>query len=305
MGTTHVVRGEEWLPSLPKHLQLFRYLGFKPPKYMHIAQIMHLDENGNKKKLSKRDMGANLNDYERLGYSASAVTEYVMTLLNSNFEEWRMANPEKSYLVFPFSIKKMASAGCLFDFDKLNDVSKNVLARMTAEEIYDATLSWAKKYSPAFASRLSEDPDYARRFFAIGRGGKKPRKDFATFAEAEKFFSFFYDDSFALEDKISDFFDKESVRNCLEDFLKSYDPSCDGTVWFENVKAVAEKNGYCSDMKLYKADPSRYKGNVGDVSGFLRIAVTGRSNSPDLYTVMQILGSEKVKKRITSLLSSL
>ena len=187
MGTTHVIRGEEWLPSLPKHLQLFEYLGFKPPKYMHIAQIMKLDENGNKKKLSKRDMGANMDDYTKMGYAPEAVCEYIMTLLNSNYEEWHMQNPDKSYKEFPFSIKKMSVSGCLFDFNKLNDVSKNVISRMDAEYVTQKVTEWALKYDVEFGKILSSDQTYAQKIFAIGRGGKKPRKDLATWADAKSY----------------------------------------------------------------------------------------------------------------------
>ena len=167
MGTTHVIRGEEWLPSLAKHLQLFRYLGFKTPKYMHIAQIMRLDEEGNKKKLSKRDMGANMDDYTRLGYCPEAVCEYVMTLLNSNYEEWRMQNPEKSYRDFPFNIKKMSVSGCLFDFQKLNDVSKNVISKMDAKTVTERVTAWAQEYDPDFGAALREAAENGVKILAM------------------------------------------------------------------------------------------------------------------------------------------
>ena len=192
MGTTHVIRGEEWLPSLAKHIMLFRYLGFRLPKYMHIAQIMRLDENGNKKKLSKRDMGANMDDYSRMGYAPACVCEYIMTLLNSNYEEWHMQNPEKAYTEFPFNIKKMSSSGCLFDFSKLNDVSKNIISRMSAEEVTSQVTEWALEYDPAFGKQLAENPAYTTAIFAIGRSGKKPRKDLATWADAKPYMGFFF-----------------------------------------------------------------------------------------------------------------
>ena len=305
MGTTHVIRGEEWLPSLPKHLQLFSYLGFKLPKYMHIAQIMRLDENGNKKKLSKRDMGANLDDYSKEGYPAASVREYVMTLLNSNYEEWHAQNPDKALEDFPFSIKKMSVSGCLFDFDKLNDVSKNVLSKMSAEEVYDLTLSWAKDNDQAFASLLSRDPTYARAILSIGRGGKKPRKDFAKLSEVKGYMGFFYDELFEVTDALDEKFAAEDVKKCLSDFAESYDEAVDNAAWFEGVKEIAAKNGFCPDVKAYKADPDSYKGHVGDVSSFIRLAVTGRLNSPDLYTVMQILGKERTLARVSDFIKSL
>ena len=305
MGTTHVIRGEEWLPSLAKHLMLFRYLGFRTPKYLHIAQIMRLDENGNKKKLSKRDMGANMDDYSRMGYAPACVCEYIMTLLNSNYEEWHAQNPDKPYTEFPFNIKKMSSSGCLFDFDKLNDVSKNVISRMTAEEVYCQATAWATRFDPEFGALLEQDADYAKAIFAIGRGGKKPRKDFATWADVRGYMDFFYDSLFTVKDAYAPTYAVADIRAALEGFLSSYDPADDMTVWFDKIKAVAESIGYASDMKAYKADPAAFRGNVADVSMFLRVAVTGRLNSPDMYAVMQVLGAERVKARIRAMLDTL
>ena len=305
MGTTHVIRGEEWLPSLAKHLMLFRYLGFKLPKYMHIAQIMRLDENGNKKKLSKRDMGANMDDYSRMGYAPACVCEYIMTLLNSNYEEWHMQNADKPYTDFPFNIKKMSNSGCLFDFKKLNDVSKNIISRMTAEDVYLQASAWANAYDPDFGKLLTKDPAYTTAIFAIGRGGKKPRKDFATWAETKAYMGFFFDELFTVEDEYAENFDKADIKAALEKFLASYSPADDMNVWFDKIKAVAEAIGFASDMKLYKADPSQFKGSVADVSMFLRVAVTGKLNSPDMYAVMQILGKDRVAERINKMLITL
>ena len=302
MGTTHVIRGEEWLPSLPKHVQLFRYLGFRLPKYMHIAQIMHLDENGNKKKLSKRDMGANMDDYTRMGYSPEAVCEYVMTLLNSNYEEWHMQNPDKNYRDFPFSIKKMSVSGCLFDFGKLNDVSRNILSGMTAEQVYDGLTGWAAEFDPEFAAELTRDPEYTKSILAIGRGGKKPRKDLAVWSDAKPYMGFFYDRYFAVTDSIPDSFSREDVNAVLAGFLDSYNEGDDMNVWFEKIKRIAAALGYAADMKEYKADPQAFKGSVADVSMFIRVAVTGKMNSPDLYTVMHILGKERTGARLRAML---
>ena len=305
MGTTHVIRGEEWLPSLAKHLMLFRYLGFKLPKYMHIAQIMRLDENGNKKKLSKRDMGANMDDYSRMGYAPAAVCEYVMTLLNSNYEEWHMQNSDKPYTDFPFNIKKMSNSGCLFDFNKLNDVSKNVLCRMTAEEVYEQVAEWAKENDPELAVPFTADPDYTKAILAIGRGGKKPRKDFATWTDVKPYLAFFYDDLFQIVDSYEEKFDKADIKKALQSFLAVFDPADDMNTWFDKIKAIAEDMGYASDMKAYKADPDAFRGNVADVSMFLRVAVTGKLNAPDLYTVMQIIGAQRVNDRIQAMIQTL
>ena len=303
MGTTHVIRGEEWLPSLAKHIMLFRYLGFRLPKYLHIAQIMRLDENGNKKKLSKRDMGANMDDYSRMGYAPACVCEYIMTLLNSNYEEWHMQNPDKPYTEFPFNIKKMSSSGCLFDFNKLNDVSKNVISRMSASEVTREVTAWAKQYDPAFGEDLARDPAFTEAIFAIGRGGKKPRKDLATWADAKPYMGFFFD--CVQEDAYPEQFSSSVIRDALEKFLASYDETDDMNTWFEKIKAVAREIGFSDDMKVYKQDPTAFGGSIADVSMFLRVAVTGKLNAPDLYTVMQILGKDETVRRVRAMIEKL
>ncbi len=305
MHTTHVIRGEEWLPSLAKHLQLFRYLGFKAPKYMHIAQIMRLDEAGNKKKLSKRDMGANMDDYTRMGYCPEAVCEYVMTLLNSNYEEWHMQNPDKPYTDFPFNIKKMSTSGCLFDFDKLNDVSKNVISRMEAKDVTEKVTAWASLFDPDFGKVLTADRAFAESIFAIGRGGAKPRKDLATWADAKGYMGFFYDGYFKIEDEYPEKFARADIRTVLEKFTETFDMADDSNTWFSKIKAIADGCGFASDMKIYKQNPDGYKGSVADVSMFLRVAVTGKMNSPDMYSVMQILGKDRVLARIRAMVNSL
>ena len=305
MGTTHVIRGEEWLPSLAKHIQLFRYLGFKAPKYMHIAQIMRLDENGNKKKLSKRDMGANMDDYTRMGYAPECVCEYVMTLLNSNYEEWHAQNADKPYTEFPFNIKKMSVSGCLFNFDKLNDVSKNIISRMSASDVTQKVTEWALEFDPEFGAELAANPEMAEKIFAIGRGGKKPRKDLATWADAKPYMAFFFDKFFSIEEEYPEKFDKSDIVTTLEKFVETYNESDDMNTWFEKVKAIAESLGYTADMKAYKADPDAFRGNVADTSMFIRVAVTGKTNAPDLYTVMQIIGREATICRINAMIERL
>ena len=300
MGTTHVVRGEEWLPSLPFHIQLFNALGFKLPKFLHISQLTKLDENGSKKKLSKRDAGVDMRFYKEKGYCPEAVVEYVMTLLNSNYEEWRLANPDKDYTEFPFSIKKMSASGCLFDFDKLNDVAKNTVARMTADEVYTKVLDWASEYDRDFYEKLSADPSYAKEILAIGRGGKKPRKDITIWSEVKDYMGFFYDDYYAVTDAYPENVPENERVKILSDYAESYSSDDDNNAWFEKVKAIAEKYGYTSDMKAYKADPSQFKGSVTDVSNLIRIAITGRANSPDLCTICKLLGDERVRARANS-----
>ena len=305
MRTTHVIRGEEWLPSLPKHLMLFRFLGFKAPKYMHISQIMKLDEEGNKKKLSKRDMGANMDDYKRLGYAPACVNEYVMTLLNSNFEEWRMQNADKPLNDYPFNIKKMSSSGCLFDIVKLNDVSKNVISRMTADDVYAGLCVWAEEFAPDFAEELKNAPDFAKKIISIGRGGKKPRKDYGTWVELKSYMELFYEKYFAIIDNYPETADKDDIKATLTKYLEIFDINDDQNTWFDKIKAIADSLGYASDMKAYKADPTSFKGSVADISMFLRVAVTGKLNSPDMFTVMQILGADTVKARINNMLNNI
>ncbi|MBO4413898.1 MAG: glutamate--tRNA ligase [Clostridia bacterium] len=305
MRTTHVIRGEEWLPSLPKHVQLFRYLGFRPPKYLHTAQIMKLDENGNKKKLSKRDLGLDMKDYERGGYDPECVCEYVMTLLNSNFDEWRLANPDLHYTEFPFSIKKMSNSGCLLDLAKLGDVSKNVISRMTAEEVLIKLEKWTAGFDAQLHDLISGDREYALSILSIGRGGKKPRKDIATWRDARDYMSPFYDELFEMKDAFPEGFDNSDVVGVLSDFRSFYNEADDSAAWFAGVKSIGEKYGFCPDMKLYKASPESYKGSVADVSSFLRVAVTGRMNSPDLYTVMHVLGRDRTLSRIDAAISLL
>ncbi len=304
MRTTHVVRGDEWLPSLPFHIQLFKALGFKLPKYVHIGPLMKMDGNS-KRKLSKRkDPELALTFYKAAGFPVSAMREYLMTVLNSNFEDWRRANPDADIDTFKFSPKKLNPAGSLFDYAKLVDVSKNVISRMNAEEVCTLLTQWAQEFDPDFGEKLAADPGFATAILAIGRGGKKPRKDLATWADAKEYMGFFYDDYLeapAFDEK----FDKATVALVLTKFLQVYDFADDSAAWFDKVKAITEEVGFTTDMKAYKADPAAYKGTVADVSAFLRQAVTGKVNSPDLYSVMQILGRDRTISRIQAVLQSL
>ena len=297
MRTTHVVRGDEWLPSLPFHIQLFQALGFKLPKYVHIGPLMKMDGNS-KRKLSKRkDPELALTYYKSEGFPVQAVYEYIMTLLNSNYEDWRRANPTAPATDFKFSPKKLNPAGNLFDYAKLCDVSKNEIAKMDARQVYTLLVEWAQEFDPDFAQKLTADPDFAVRILAIGRGGKKPRKDLATWADAKPYMGFFYDEYLEVpvfEEK----FEKAVIRSALEKFLERFDFQDDATVWFDKVKEITQELGFTTDMKAYKQNPDDFPGTVADVSTFLRLAVTGKTNSPDLYTVMQILGYERTVARI-------
>lgn len=304
MRTTHVVRGDEWLPTLPFHIQLFNALGFKLPKYVHIGPLMKMDGTS-KRKLSKRkDPELALTFYKAEGFPVEAVYEYIMTLLNSNYEDWRRANPTASAGDFDFKPKKLNPAGNLFDYAKLVDVSKNEIAKMDAAKVYTLLSEWAKEFDPDFAQKLEADPAYATAILAIGRGGKKPRKDLATWKDAKPYMGFFYD-KYLEKPVFDEKFGSETIISALNAFLEVFDIADDSNTWFEKVKTVTEKLGFTTDMKAYKADPTAFPGTVADISTFLRVAVTGKTNSPDLYTVMQILGYDRTVARIKAAMASL
>ena len=304
MRTTHVVRGDEWLPTLPFHIQLFKALGFKLPKYVHIGPLMKMDGTS-KRKLSKRkDPELALTFYKAEGFPVKAVYEYIMTILNSNFEDWRRANPDTPAEEFKFSPKKLNPAGSLFDYAKLTDVSKNVISKMTAEEVYSLLTEWANEFDPDFGAKLSADAAFATQILAIGRGGKKPRKDLAVWKDAKEYMGFFYDE-YLTQPVFDEKFDKPVVIDALNRFLEKFDINDDSNTWFEKVKEITTDMGFTTDMKAYKADPTAFPGTVADISTFVRQAVTGKTNSPDLYTVMQILGYERTVERIRNTIATL
>ena len=297
MHTTHVVRGDEWMATLPFHIQLFKALGFKLPKYVHIGPLMKMD-GSSKRKLSKRkDPELALTYYKAEGFPIAAVREYIMTILNSNFEDWRRANPDADIDTFKFSPKKLNPAGSLFDYAKLTDVSKNVISKMDAETVYTLLTDWAKEFDPDFGEKLAADAAFATSILAIGRGGKKPRKDLAVWKDAKDYMGFFYDE-YLEKPVFAEKFSKETVVTALEKFLEKFDIADDSGVWFEKVKDITNEMGFTTDMKAYKADPTAFPGTVADISTFVRQAVTGKTNSPDLYTVMQILGYQRTVERI-------
>jgi len=258
-----------------------------------------------KRKLSKRkDPELALTFYKAEGFPVEAVYEYIMTLLNSNYEDWRRANPTAPSTDFKFSPKKLNPAGNLFDYAKLTDVSKNEIAKMDATKVYTLLLEWAKEFDPDFGAKLEADPEYATKILAIGRGGKKPRKDMAVWKEAKAYMGFFYDEY--LETPVFDAkFDKATVVDALGRFLAAFDIADDSNTWFEKVKTITTDMGFTTDMKAYKADPAAFPGTVADISTFIRLAVTGKTNSPDLYTVMQILGYDRTCQRIRDTIAAL
>ena len=301
MHTTHVIRGDEWLSSVPLHLQLFHELGFKAPKYAHIAPIMKND-NGNKRKLSKRkDPEAAVSYYAEEGIPAEAVKEYLLNIANSNFENWRRANPDKQLNEFELQLNKMSVSGALFDMVKLLDVSKTVISKMTAEEIYENANMWATKYD-AKLKKLLEDKEYALKVFGIERGNKKPRKDILKWSDVKENVEYMYNELFDKNEEEYPFQvinDKESIEKILKLYVeKYYDENDDKQTWFDKIKELAGEMGYAKEVKEFKANPGMYTAHVGDVSTVLRVALTKRTNTPDLYEIMQVLGKEEIERRL-------
>lgn len=300
MRTTHVVRGEEWLSTFPWHLQLFEYIGWKPPKFIHTAHMLKQEGEG-KRKLSKRkDPEFGIEYYNKEGFSPKAIIEYLLTVLNSNFEEWRLQNKDKDISEFKFSVNKMSSSGALFDMDKLIDISKNVISVMSADEVYNGVASWAEEYDGEFYKVFTENPEYTKEILAIGRGGKKPRKDISLWSKVKDYMGFFYDEYFVGSKSLPENINKTDAVRILDEYRSIFDISDDQNVWFDKIKDLASKHGFASDMKDYKQNPENYKGSVADVAMILRLAVTGKTMSPDTYAVMKILGEEKVLSRIKS-----
>ena len=301
MRTTHVTRGDEWLSSVPIHLQLFYVLGFRAPKYAHIAPIMKEDEETHgKRKLSKRkDPEAAVSFYAEAGYPAGAVNEYLMTIANSNYEDWKRANKTEGIDKFPFALNKMSKAGALFDLVKLHDISKTYISTLDTETVYNAVLAWSNVYDEELYRLITDDPEYARRIFSIERGNKKPRKDIGKWSEVKDYIAYFYDDLFDGRRGFAENVSKDDTLAILEGYSRIYDAAGAAEDWFPQVQSLAEELGFARSPKDYKAEPDRYKGHAGDVAGVIRAAVTGRLNTPDLYTIMQTLGEGKVRERIS------
>ncbi|MDD6484400.1 MAG: glutamate--tRNA ligase [Clostridiales bacterium] len=302
MRTTDVIRGDEWISSAPIHLQLFEVLGFEPPRYAHIAPLQKEDaETGGKRKLSKRkDPEAAVDYYKRCGYPSEAVIEYLLTIANSNFEEWRMENPDAELEEFKFSLSKMSKAGALFDLAKLNDISKTYISKLSAEEVYDQTLVWAKDNNARLWELLGDDEEYAKAIFAIERGGVKPRKDIAKWEDVEGYVSYFYNEIWDKELDFADNLSPADMIEILELYKDIYKEDETAEEWFPKVREMAVSLGYAKAPKLYKKNPEEYRGHVGDVAGVIRAALTGRRNTPDLYEIMQTLGIEEVNRRFES-----
>ncbi len=297
MRTTHIIRSDEWLSSVPLHLQLFQELGFKPPKYAHISPIMKND-NGNKRKLSKRkDPEAAVSYYKEEGIPAEAVKEYLINIANSSFENWRRANPKMSIEDFDFDLNKMSVSGALFDMVKLLDIGKTVISRMSAEEVYNESIKWAQRHDEELLKML-EDKEYGLKVLGIERGNSKPRKDISKWSDVKDNIIYMYKKPEEYDfDKIS----REDAKKVIDEYLKVYNENDDKDTWFSKIKDTAEKCGYAREVKEYKQNPEKWPGHVGDVSTVLRVAITGRRNTPDLYEIMKVLGKDEVISRLQAI----
>ncbi len=300
MRTTHVIRGEEWISSVPKHIDLFRACGFKAPKYAHTPQVMKFDEEtGDKRKLSKRkDPEAAVGYFVVEGFPKESLTEYLLTLLSSGFEDWRRANPGVPAMDYPFNLKKMSPSGCLFDLVKLTDVSKNVISLMDADTVYERVAEWAKEYDPDFYSVFTADPGRSCAILGIDRGTAKPRKDIAKWSEVKDCVSYFfnelYEEDYSLPENVS----PEDAAAITRAYAGVFSLEDDKDAWFARIKDLCEPLGFTPNVKDYKKDPDAFKGHVGDVSTVIRIALTSRRNTPDLYQIMQILGEDEIRARL-------
>lgn len=305
MRTTHVIRGDEWLSSVPKHIQLFQLLGFKPPKFCHVAPIMKLD-NGAKRKISKRkDPEAAVRYFAEEGYDAKSVIEYLMTIASSEFEDWRRANPTEPRQKFKFNLKKMSVSGALFDGDKLNDVSKNIVSTMSSEEVVTKLCEWAREFDPSFYDILVRDISYTKSVFAIDRDCAKPRKDIAKWNEAKAYCSYFFNELYTPSYDFPENISASDVKEFLKMYVDVYNENDTKEEWFARIKDIAPSLGFAAETKEYKANKEAYKGSAGDLSTILRIAVTGRRNTPDLCSIMCVLGKDECVKRLNDVIRNI
>ena len=301
MKTTTVMRGEEWIPSYPIHHQLFEVLGFKEPRYAHLGLVMKIDENGTRRKLSKRkDPEASVGFYHEKGIPSEATKLYLMTIANSNFEEWLNNNPNGKLSDFKMEFSKMSESGTLFDVEKLFNITKNYISRMTSEELYDESLPWMEEFDSELYHLMKNYPDYTKKIFSIERYQEKPRKDYSSFSDIRAGIWYMFDELFYnLNYEYQKITDKDEIRNILTTyFTKYYDINDDKETWFNKVKLMCDELGYASNMKDYKNNPDNYKGNVADISTVIRVSVTTKSQTPDLYEILKLLGTERINKRI-------
>lgn len=301
MHTTHVMRGEEWIPSYPIHEQLFKALGFEMPKYVHLGLVMKIDEEGVRRKLSKRkDPEASVSFYHEKGVPMEVVKIYLMTIANSNFEGWQDANPDKSYEEFKLDFKKISESGSLFDVQKLFNISKNYISKMTSEQLYEQTLKWALEFDPSLAELMKKYTTYTKDIFSIERYQAKPRKDYSCYSDIKNYVWYMYDELFnPINYEWQKITDKEEIKRILTTyFTEYYLENDDKETWFNKVKELTERLGYCANMKEYRKNPENYKGSVADISTVIRVAVTSLAQTPDLYEILKLLGKNRIKERI-------
>ncbi|MBQ5810060.1 MAG: glutamate--tRNA ligase, partial [Clostridia bacterium] len=305
MRTTHVIRGDEWISSTPKHIQLFKLLGFKAPKYAHVAPLMKPDGAGKRKISKRKDPEAAVHFFIQQGLPESAIIEYFMSIAASDFEDWRRANPTEDISKFKFNLKKMSVSGALFDGAKLNDISKNLISAMDTDTVVNNILTWAQQFDPDFYAVLSKDIDFTKQVFGIDRGGAKPRKDLSKWSDAKDYCAYFFDEyyenSLPLPEKVA----KEDAITLLAKYSEIYSTEDDKQQWFEKIKAICPDVNFATDMKAYKQNPDAYRGNAGDAASVIRSAITGRLNTPDLCSIMQVLGKEKCLERIAEAIETL
>lgn len=300
MHTTHVIRGEEWISSVPKHIALFRACGFRVPKYAHTPQVMKIDEEtGDKRKLSKRkDPEAAVSYFVREGFPKESLIEYLLTIISSGFEDWRRANPDTPAMDYPFNLKKMSSSGCLFDLVKLNDVSKNVICRMNAGTVYERVAAWAEEFDADFFSVISADSERSTAILNIDRESPKPRKDIAKWSEVKDYISYFFPEYYQRDYTLPENISAADAKSIAEKYAEVFSLDDDKDEWFSKIKEICEPLGFTPNVKEYKNNPDAYKGHVGDVSTVIRIALTSRRNTPDLYSIMQLLGENEIRARL-------
>ncbi len=300
MQSTHVIRGEEWISSLPMHVELFNTLGWEMPIYCHTATLMKMD-GASKRKLSKRkDPELALSYYQQEGISKDAVWEFLLTLLNSNYEEWRIANPDADYREFPYTVGKMSVSGALVDLDKMTDISKNVICRMSAQTVFDNWLEWCEQYNTEYAELIKKYPERTLAALNVGKGGAKPRKDIETWKQACDFMSFYYDEKFTVADEMPEECDEATRKLFFAKYLETYDHSDDSSAWFDKVKAITEELGFAVKPKDFKKNPEMFKGSIVHITNMLRIALTGHANAPDIHEVSHVLGEDIVRARLNA-----
>ncbi len=305
MRTTHVIRGEEWLSSVPKHVELFETFNFELPKYIHTPLIIKKEGNSIRKISKRKDPEATMSYYSENGYPKEAVIESLMTIINSNYEEWHTQNPDKSYLEFNYDPSKMSSSGALYDLEKLNSLSKDIISKKKAIDVCNESYEWAKKYSSSLKEMIEQDKEYYTNILNIEREQEKPRKDIVNYSMIENLIWYMYDDKFNSRDKEYEWkniTDKDEIKLILDTYFdKYYDINDDKDTWFNKVKLMCDELGYASNIKDYKKEPEKYKGNVADVSTVIRVSITTKSNTPDLYEIMKLLGVSRIKDRISKI----